>query len=53
MVANIRLTGISDTARYENRRTNFTPGLKKPLKFECGVHGEVRVDGWEAKPVRR
>ena len=52
-VVNNRLTGISDTSRYENRRTKSAPGLEQPLQFECGVHGEVRVDGWEAKPVKR
>jgi hypothetical protein len=52
-VVNNRLTGISDTARYENRRTQAEPGLKEPLKFACGVHGEVLVDGWEAKPAKR
>lgn len=49
VVVNNRLTGINDTARYENRRTKSTPGLEKPLKFECGVHGEVLVDGWQTK----
>lgn len=53
VVVNNRLTGISDTARYENRRTKSTPGVEKPLKFECGVHGEVLVDGWVAKPAKR
>lgn len=53
VVVNNRLTGISDTARYENRSTKTKPGLEKPLKFECGVHGEVLVDGWVAKPVKR
>ncbi len=52
-VVNNRLSGISDTARYENRRTKAAPGLEKPLKFECGVHGEVLVDGWQAKPAKR
>jgi hypothetical protein len=22
--------------------------LERPLKFECGVHGEFTVDGWQA-----
>lgn len=48
-VINNRLTGISDTARYENRRTKANPGLEPPLKFACGVHGEAIVDGWQAK----
>jgi nitrous oxidase accessory protein len=53
VVVNNRLSGISDTARYENRRTSSVPGPEKPLKFACGVHGEVRVDGWEARAVKR
>lgn len=52
-VVNNRLTGISDTARYGNHRTKAVPGLEKPLNFKCGVHGEVQVDGWVAKPVKR
>jgi nitrous oxidase accessory protein len=52
VVMNNRLAGISDTARYENRRTNAVPGLEKPLKFACGVHGEVLVDGWQAVPAQ-
>lgn len=51
VVMNNRLTGISDTTRYKNRRAKSSPGPEKPLKFECGVHGELLVDGWEAKPV--
>lgn len=53
VVVNNRLTGISDTQRYENHSSKATPGLEKPLKFECGVHGEMLVDGWLAKPVKR
>ena len=50
LVRNNTLTNVSDTGRYENSRTGKTIGLEKPLKFECGVHGEFSVDGWQAKP---
>jgi hypothetical protein len=52
-VVNNRLTGISDPARYENRRTKSTPGLEEPLKFACGVHGEVIVLGWKTTRIER
>ncbi len=50
LVRNNTLTNVSDTGRYENPRTGKMIGLEKPLKFECGVHGEFTVDGWQAKP---
>jgi len=37
----------SDTDRYENPRTGKTIGLEQPLRFECGVNGEITVDGWK------
>jgi hypothetical protein len=41
------LTNVADTDRYENPDTEPHSGLEGPLKFKCGVHGEVTVDGWE------
>jgi nitrous oxidase accessory protein len=49
-IRNNRLTNVSDTDRYDNPRTDQPAGLEKPLKFECGVHGEFTVDGWQARP---
>jgi nitrous oxidase accessory protein len=49
-IRNNRLTNVSDTERYENSRTDAEPGLQDPLKFACGVHGELTVDGWKARP---
>ena len=46
-IRNNRLTNVSDMQRYENPRTEAKPGLQEPLKFTCGVHGEMTVDGWE------
>ena len=48
LIQNNTLTGVSDTKKYENAKTDKPIGLDKPLKFECGVHGEVTVDGWKA-----
>ncbi len=47
VVENNRLTGVTDTTRYENKMTSAPTGLKAPLKFECGVNGELTVDGWQ------
>lgn len=54
-LANNRLTGVSDTARYANAPTKEKPGLEAPLKFTCGVNDEMIVDGWKAtlkKPLQ-
>jgi Nitrous oxidase accessory protein len=52
VVRNNRLTNVSDTSRYANEKTESRTGLEEPLKFECGVHGEVTVDGWKAIPAK-
>jgi nitrous oxidase accessory protein len=51
VIAGNKLTEVSDTDKYENAKTDKPAGPEAPLKFECGVHGEVTVDGWEAKPT--
>jgi nitrous oxidase accessory protein len=45
-IANNTLTNVSDTARYTNPSSGKPSGLDQPLKFQCGVNGEVSVDGW-------
>ncbi len=50
VIRNNQLTHVSDTNLYGNLRTDQRPGLEAPLKFECGVHGEFTVDGWQARP---
>jgi len=50
VIRNNRLTNISDTDRYDNPQSDQRAGLEAPLKFECGVHGEFTVDGWQARP---
>jgi len=47
MIENNLLTNVSDTGRYANPKTNRKPGPEAPLRFRCGVDGEMEVDGWE------
>ena len=49
-IRNNRLVNVSDTVRYENPQTGEKVGLESPLQFECGVHGEFKVNGWEVQP---
>lgn len=49
-ITNNQLTNVSDTDQYANPRSDKPAGLEKPLNFECGVQGEITVDGWQAKP---
>jgi len=46
-VENNKLVNITDTGRYQNKDTGKPQGLEQPLKFECGVNGELTVDGWK------
>jgi len=48
-IENNLLTNISDTDKYKNSKTDAPIGLEETLKFECGMHGELSIDGWEAK----
>jgi nitrous oxidase accessory protein len=48
-VENNKLMNITDTARYQNQATGKPQGLEQPLKFECGVNGELTVDGWRPR----
>ena len=56
--ATFRFTGniieCIDTARYANQPTGAQAGLEQPLKFACGVNGELTVDGWKTNkaPVK-
>ena len=47
LVENNQLTNMSDAARYKNAPTSKPQGLEQPLKFACGVNGELIVDGWK------
>jgi len=53
VIHNNVLTNVSDTERYDNPRTDAPAGLEEPLKFECGVHGEFTVDGWDARSTAK
>lgn len=50
VVQNNSLTNVLDAEKYENPQADRPVGLEKPLKFECGVHGEFIVEGWKARP---
>jgi len=52
VVANNKLTNISDSSRYENKSTGAVSGLKEALRFECGVDGELTVEGWKTSTSR-
>ena len=44
-IENNRLTGVTDTDRYDNPGTGDAQGLDGPLEFAVGANGTVRVDG--------
>jgi hypothetical protein len=52
VITNNQLTNVSDAGRYANPKGEKQPGLEQPLKFECGVHGEFTVDGWQAAKTK-
>lgn len=53
VIHNNRLANVSDVARYVNLQAGERAGLEEPLKFECGVHGELTVDGWNTRPTQK
>jgi Right handed beta helix region len=52
-VENNTLINVSDGQQVKNAKANRPIGLKKPLKFQCGVHGEFTVNGWKADKTKR
>ncbi|MCF7675213.1 MAG: right-handed parallel beta-helix repeat-containing protein [Akkermansiaceae bacterium] len=50
VVRNNALTNVSDADRLDNPQGGKPAGLEAALKFECGVHGEYTVDGWQVRP---
>jgi hypothetical protein len=48
-IENNQLTQITDLGRYSNVAADRPVGLEAPLKFTCGVNGEITVDGWTAR----
>jgi nitrous oxidase accessory protein len=53
LIENNRLTNVTDTDRLSNPKADRVIGLEKPLKFECGVKGEITVDGWKTMATKR
>lgn len=51
VIVNNTLINISDTELYKNPETDTIRGMEAPLKFTCGVHGEVTVEGWKTQPT--
>jgi hypothetical protein len=47
LIENNQLTNVSDTDKYENKKTTAKAGLEAPLTFTCGVHEEYTINGWE------
>lgn len=48
-IENNALVNLSDTDRYTNPRSDKSkPGLEAPLKFDCGVKGELSIEDWVA-----
>lgn len=47
-VENNTLINVSDATKVKNAKAARPIGLEKPLKFECGFHGEFSVNGWKA-----
>jgi hypothetical protein len=50
IVENNQLLNVSDLSRYRNAPTGAKIGPEGPLKFQCGVNGELTVDGWKTSP---
>ena len=50
-VTDNKLKNVSDADRFEKPNADAKPGLEAPLKFQCGVHGELTVDGWKTIPT--
>ncbi len=46
LIENNQLTNVSDTDKYDNKKTDKKTGLEAPLQFKAGVHEEYTVDGW-------
>lgn len=47
------LKNVSDEDRLKNPPGKRPSGLKAPLKFTCGVHDEITVDGWKTSPSEK
>ena len=52
-IQNNTLTNISDAKQYGNAKADRPIGPEAPLKFECGVHGEITVVDWKTTPTKK
>jgi nitrous oxidase accessory protein len=52
-IENNTLTNVSDADQLKNPKVDRAIGLEAPLKFECGVKGEITVNGWKARPTKK
>lgn len=44
-----RLVNVADAGRFGGQVAAAQAGLEQPLLFQCGVHGELTVDGWDVR----
>ncbi len=51
-VANNTRIHLKDAEKVANKPTGEKIGLEAPLKFQCGVHEELTVDGWQTRPTK-
>lgn len=49
VVRNNMFTNVSDASKLDNLQSGQSAGLEAALKFQCGVHGEYTVDGWQVR----
>ncbi|MDB4329172.1 hypothetical protein N9982_04040, partial [Akkermansiaceae bacterium] len=45
------LINVTDSSHFEIKGPQKKGGLEAPLLFQCGVHGESTVDGWNIRPT--
>ncbi|MDB4369515.1 right-handed parallel beta-helix repeat-containing protein [Akkermansiaceae bacterium] len=45
------LINVTDSSHFEKKGPQKKGGLEAPLLFQCGVHGESTVDGWNIRPT--
>jgi hypothetical protein len=50
LVENNKLVNIADAHKLKNQKSDRIIGLEKQLNFECGVNGELNIDGWKVSP---
>lgn len=51
-VRNNRLINVADADRFPAAEVGTKAGLTSSLNFQCGAHGESKVNGWDLHPSR-